>query len=58
MDNTNLLKLLTMIFETILIYLIFSFIEANFNPTEWNFWSRTISVLWLFYAWKYTLKEK
>ena len=57
MDIQKLLKPLTMIFQMILIYLIFSFIEANFNPTQWTWWERALSLVWLFYAWNNTLKE-
>ncbi len=58
MDTQKLLKPLTMIFQMILIYLVFSFIETNFNPMEWTWWERALSLLWLFYAWNNTLKEQ
>ena len=58
MNINKLLKPLTMIFQMILIYLVFSFIEANFNPTQWTWWERSISILWLFYAWNNTINEK
>jgi hypothetical protein len=58
MDIQKLLKPLTMIFQMIVIYLIFSFIESNFNPTGWSWWERALSVLWLLYAWNNTINEK
>lgn len=58
MNNLKLLKPLTMLFQMILIYLIFSFIEANFNPIHWTWWERTLSIIWLLYAWNNTLNEK
>lgn len=58
MDIQRLLKPLTMVFQLLVVYLVFSFIEGKANPMNWTWWERALSLLWVIFAWNNTLKEE